>query len=254
MSMTKTLDNRVTVVTGGAGGIGAGIAAVLAQQGAAVIIADRDDAAARQRAEELTAAGFRSAAVHLELTEESSVVSACADIVAQHGVPWLLVNNAGVQDRELLVDSTAAEWDRTIAVNARGPFLMIREIARAMIEAGGGGRIVNIASAALRGMAVKGLGSYAGSKGALLALSRSAAMELVDHNITVNTVLPGGVITPGAIAAKGPAPQGPAAQRMPPLGMVEPHEIGAAVAFFAAPAAARITNQVIAVDGGFSIT
>ena len=123
-----------------------------------------------------------------------------------------------------------------------------------MVAAGDGGRIVNIASAGLQGMTVKGLAAYASSKGAMLALSRDSAMELAEYAITVNTVLPGGVITPGAIAAKGPAPEGPASQRMPPLGLVEPQETGAAVLYFATPAAGRVTNQVIAVDGGFSLT
>src|SRR3546814_10435104 len=84
-----------------------------------------------------------------------------------------------------------------MAVNARGPMLMIREIGRAMVAAGAGGRIVNIASNSARTAAVNGLASYASSKGALLSLGLTSAFELVEHGITVNTVLPGGVITPG---------------------------------------------------------
>ena len=126
-------------------------------------------------------------------------------------------------------------------------------MARAMVSAGDGGRIVNIASNVLRGSIIKGLASYAASKGALVALSQASAFELVDHGITVNTVLPGGVITPGAINAKGPITEGPAT-RQQPLGLVDPREIGAAVLFFATPAARAITNQVLAVDGGFSVT
>jgi NAD(P)-dependent dehydrogenase (short-subunit alcohol dehydrogenase family) len=87
----------------------------------------------------------------------------------------------------------------------------------------------------------------------LLALSRASALELVEYAITVNTVLPGGVATPGAIAAKGPPVEGPA-RRRPPLGICEPRDIGAAVLFFSTPAARSITNQVLAVDGGFSVT
>jgi NAD(P)-dependent dehydrogenase (short-subunit alcohol dehydrogenase family) len=92
-----------------------------------------------------------------------------------------------------------------------------------------------------------------GSKGALLGLTRSSAFELAEHKITVNLLLPGGVGTPGAIAAKGPAVEGPA-RRRPPLGMCEPRDIGAAVYFFASPAARSVTNQTLAVDGGFSVT
>ena len=247
------LEAKVAIVTGGGGGIGAGIAAVLAEAGAMVVIADRDEAAARRLAATLKERGHRADALHVDLADESSIVRACAQVISRHGAPWALVNNAGVQDRELLLESTAGEWDRTNAINARGPFLMTREIARTMAAGGRGGRIVNIGSAALVGSLVKGLAAYAASKGALLGLSRASAFELVDHAITVNAVLPGGVATPGAIAAKGPAAEGPA-RRRPPLGTCEPRDIGAAVLFFASPAARYITNQVLTVDGGWSVT
>jgi NAD(P)-dependent dehydrogenase (short-subunit alcohol dehydrogenase family) len=247
------LDGKIALVTGGASGIGAGIAAVLAESGAIVVIADRDEAGARRAAAALSEGGRRAHAVHADLADEKSIVRACAEVISRYGAPWVLVNNAGVQDREMLLESTASEWDRTNAINARGPFLMTREIARAMAAAGRGGRIVNIGSAALVGSLVKGLAAYSASKGALLGLSRASAFELVDLAITVNTVLPGGVATPGAIGAKGPAAEGPA-RRRPPLGTCEPRDIGAAVLFFASPAARYITNQVLTVDGGWSVT
>ena len=253
MSAGFSLSGKVALVTGGASGIGTGITAVLAEAGATVVIADINDSNARSEVAALTEAGHRVGAVHIDLGDEDSIVRGCAEVVAHYGAPWLLVNNAGLQDRQLLLDGTAAEWDRINRVNARGPFLMTREIARAMVAAGQGGRIVNIASAALTGAIIKGLAAYVGSKGALLALSRASALELVEHAITVNTVLPGGVATPGSMSAKGPSVEGPG-RRRPPLGMSEPRDIGAAVLFFATPAARSITNQVLAVDGGFSIT
>jgi len=247
------LRDRLALVTGGASGIGAGIAAALAEAGATVAIADRDIAAAEQAVTALTAKGQRALAVHLDLADESSVVSACAALIERHGAPWLLVNNAGLQDRELLLETTSAEWERMQAVNARGPMLMTREIGRAMVAAGRGGRIVNIASNSARVPAIKGLASYAASKGALLSLSLVSAFELAEHGITVNTILPGGVMTPGALAAKGPATEGPA-RRRPPLGMCEPQDIGAAVLYFASPAARYVTNQQLTVDAGASLT
>lgn len=248
-----SLDKKVALVTGGASGIGAGIATVLAEAGAFVVIADINREHADREVAKLIAAGHRAAAVTINLAEEKSIVDGCAEVIAQYGAPWVLVNNAGLQDRQAFLDSTADEWDRMNCVNGRGPFLMTREIARAMVAAGQGGRIVNIASAVLRDSIIRGLVAYAGSKGALLGLSGATAFELAEHGITVNTVLPGAVPTPGAMAAKGPASDGPA-RRSLPLGMCEPQDIAAAVFYFASPAARRVTNQVLAVDGGFSVT
>lgn len=248
-----SLTGRVAVVTGGSSGIGLGVAQVLAQAGATVVLAARDHSRSLAAAETITAAGHRAVAVAVDLADETSVTRACSKIVETLGAPWLLVNNAALQDREALLDATSSEWDRIHGVNARGAFLMIRETAREMVVAGRGGRIVNIASNVLRGGLIKGLASYASSKGALAGLASATAYELAEHGITVNTILPAAVITAGAVNATGPRSEGPAT-RPTPFGFQTPHEIGAAVLFFASAAGRAVTNQMLAVDGGFSVT
>ena len=254
MSGAFDLTGRVALVTGGAAGIGAGICELLAEAGARVVIVDRDEASARARVEQGAADDF----VAVDLAEEASIVAACAEVVGRHGVPWLLVNNAGLQHREMLLEGTLDHWERINKINGRAPFLMIREVARAMVAQGpdrpeGRGRIVNCASCGLVGQFVQGLAAYMASKGGLAALTTSAAFELAEHGITVNTVLPGGVGTPGAIGAEGPPPIGPG-NRKPPLGNCTPRDIASAVLYFATPMARLVTNQVLAVDGGFTVT
>jgi NAD(P)-dependent dehydrogenase (short-subunit alcohol dehydrogenase family) len=253
MARPFDLSGRVALVTGGASGIGVGIAQLLAEAGAKVVIADISEDGARAQAQALVEAGHQADAVTIDLSDEASIVVACAEVIARHGTPWALINNAGLQDRELLLQGTAEHWERMNLVNARGPFFMMREIGRAMVAADGGGRIVNVASAALVGSIIHGLSAYTASKGAMAALTVTGALELAEHGITVNTVLPGGVGTPGAIGAKGPEARGPA-RRAPPLGRCEPRDIAAAVLFFASPEARFVTNQVVTVDAGWSVS
>lgn len=246
-----SLSHKIAVVTGGASGIGAGISSVLAQAGAEVVIADINIELAAEKAGELRNEGLKASAVAIDLSDEASVKEASRRIVKEYGTPWVLVNNAGLQHRKLLFDTSGEEWDKTLDVNTRGPFFILRELGKAMADTGEGGRVINIASNAVLGSITRGHAAYASSKSALMGLTNAAALELAAYGITVNAILPGGVVTPGAIHATGPKPEGPAI-RTPPLGLSEPEDIGAAVLFLASPAARKISNQAIAVDGGWT--
>lgn len=243
------LAGKVALVTGGASGIGEGIARVLAEAGARVIVLDRNLPGAETVAASL---GGGAVARALDVADEAAVTASLADVVGQFGAPWLLVNCAGVQDRVALLDGTAADWDRNYEVNLRGAFFCLREVARAMIAGGVPGRIVNITSVAATAPTMIGLSAYSASKHGMLGLTRSAALELAEHGITVNSVQPGGVITPGALASNGPAPSGRASEE-PPLGRVVPEQIAGAVLYFASALAARTTGQTLAVDAGYQL-
>jgi NAD(P)-dependent dehydrogenase (short-subunit alcohol dehydrogenase family) len=248
-----SLDGKVALVTGAAGGIGAGIAQVLAEAGACVVIADLQADAAAAKAHDLTRAGFKADWIMMDVAEENSVVEASAELIRRHGAPWALVNNAGIQDRAYIDTQATETWDRIQAVNARGPFLVTRECGRAMVASGQGGRIINIASGVLAGMLTRGAAAYTASKGALAAFSSVAALEYAPHGITVNIILPGAVLTPGTLGAKGPPTEGPGTRRAI-FGLCEPADIGFAVLYLASPVARMVTNQTLAVDGGFSIS
>ena len=221
---------------------------MLADIGARVIVADRDSKGARAVAEALPNDAIP---LNLDVADEAALVHAMSDALAQWGVPWLLVNCAGVQDRSLLVNASVDEWDQLYTVNLRGSFLCLREVATAMIAQGLGGRIVNISSLSAVTPMMAGLGPYAATKAGVIGLTQNAALEFAEHCITVNAVLPGGVDTPGVRSARGTPPSGPAMRFPPPLGACTEEDIAAAVAYLASPAAGRISGQSIIVDGGF---
>lgn len=241
------LAGKVAFVTGGASGIGKGISEILAEAGARIVVLDRDLKGGEAVAADL---GGGAIARSLDIRNEASVTAAIAALVAEVGAPWLLVNCAGVQNRVSLLEGTSADWDRNYEVNLRGAFFCLREAARAMIAAGGGGRIVNITSLAATAPVMAGLSAYAATKHGLLGLTRSAALELLEHRITVNSVQPGPVPTPGAKNAAGPAPSGRITQP-PIMGRISAEEIGGAVLYFASALAGRTTGQTLVVDGGY---
>jgi NAD(P)-dependent dehydrogenase (short-subunit alcohol dehydrogenase family) len=247
------LSGRTAIVTGGASGIGEAIAHCLAGLGANVVVVDRDGERASAVRRDILADGGVADVEVIDIASEAAVIHGVKAIVDRHGPPHILVNNAGVQDREPMFDISGEEWDRIQGINLRGSFLMLRECAKAMVAANVPGSIVNIASLGVTHPMIEGLSAYSASKAGLVALTRNSAFELSHAGIRVNAVLPGGVVTPGSSHGAARRVEGPGT-RPSPLGQLMPADIAAAVAFLASPAGAKITGQALAVESGWLLT
>jgi NAD(P)-dependent dehydrogenase (short-subunit alcohol dehydrogenase family) len=245
------LDGRLVCVTGAGRGLGLALARALAADGAHVVVAEVDpDRAAAAAATIAGEDGGRATAVVTNVADEGSVARLAARVV-DLGPLWALVNNAGLADAvggKRFEELSVAEWDRLMAVNARGPWLVSRHLLPAL-RAGTGGRILHLASdAALYGS--PRLAHYVASKGAVLALTRAMARELGDEGITVNAVAPG--LTEGPSAERIPAERHQLYARNRALTRPQrPDDLVGAVRFLLSDAAAYVTGQCLVVDGGF---
>ena len=249
------LDGRVAAVTGAAEGMGREIANLLAGSGASVAILDRNSGGAAEVVRAIGHWGGRALAVGMDLADEKSIVAAIQEVAQRFGGIDILVNCAGIQNRQLLTETSTELWDLVQSINSRGLFVCVREAARLMRAAGRGGRIVNISSMGSIHPIMPGLAAYNASKAAVNALTRSAALELSGDGITVNAILPGAVATAGAAKAPGPAPSGRVVAGLPPLGrLATPTDIAAAVLFLAGNGAAAITGQTLCIDAGYLLS
>jgi len=188
LSQLASLDGRTAVVTGGGAGIGAAIAARLAEAGAAVLIGDlAEETAARH--------GDKAVAFALDVTKTASIEAAVENVVQRWGGVDILVNNAGIFDMGPIVEVTEASYDKVFAVNVKGLFFTLQAVAKRMIARGRGGKIINMASqAGRRGEALVSI--YCASKAAVISLTQSAGLDLIKHRINVNGIAPGVVDTP----------------------------------------------------------
>ncbi|WP_018501238.1 SDR family NAD(P)-dependent oxidoreductase [Parafrankia discariae] len=245
--------SRVAVVTGGASGIGLGVARLLLADGHRVAILDLDARAVRAAATELAAIG-KVLAVAADVADRASVDAAFEQVRAQLGPVQILVTSAGVESFDPLLDITADVWNRIIAVNLTGTFSCAQAAAPDMIAAGWG-RIVTISSSSAQSGAPN-MAHYTAAKGGVIALTKSLAVELAGHGITANTIPPAIVDTPMARRgeANGNIPGVDLISTMVPLGRAgTPEDIAAACSFLCSEGAGYITGQVIGVNGGIYI-
>ena len=239
------LAGQVALVSGAAQGIGHAIARNLHGRGATVWLLDIDLAAAQAAAE---AMGGRAHACRVDVTDEASLVSARATIMARDGRIDILVNNAGVYPPGNLREITVESWDRVFAINCKGVFLASRVFMEPMIAAGYGRMVAIVTVDAY--IPKPGMPHYAASKAAVLSLVKTFALELAPHGILVNGV------SPGAVATDRAKSEGWLVKRIPeiPLGRAgEPEDIAEVVAFLASPANRFITGETVVASGGMTM-
>ncbi len=244
--------SHVAVVTGGASGIGLGVARQFVTDGHDVAILDQRGADAA--AAELQGAGARVLGVDVDVADRQSVEAAYARVRAELGPVGILVTSAGVESFDPLLEITAEKWDRIIAVNLTGTFTCVQAAVPDMLAAGWG-RIVTISSSSAQSGAPN-MAHYAASKGGVIALTKSLAVDLARSGITVNTIPPSLVDTPMARAAEaaGDFPGVDVVGPMVPLGRAgTPADIAAACSFLCSEGGSYITGQIIGVNGGMYI-
>ena len=245
------LQGKTAIVTGSGRGIGAGIAVVLAREGANIVVSDRTLEACEEMVGKIKSSGGKAIAVAADVSNKAEVTAMAAATVKQFGAIDILVNNAGIEGRPCLTqDLSEEQWDRVLNVNLKGVFLCCQAVIPQMMKQKKG-RIVNIGSTAAIRMTFFGGPEYTASKHGAAGLSQHLAWELADSNITVNTVCPGGVQTPLMEAGTTAEYREATVKRLVPLGRFTTiEEIGEAVSFLASDRAAMITGQMLAVDGG----
>ena len=243
----SALDGTVAVVTGGSRGIGAAIATLLAERGAAVVVSGRDEDRLKAAVKALEGDGHRVVGMVADAARREDAERLVEVAREQFGRLDVLVNNAGITRDALLVRMKDDDWDRVMETNLRGTFLMTRAAGRVMMRQRSG-RIVNITSTA-GVMGNPGQANYSAAKAGLIGLTKAAARELAHWNILVNAVAPGLIETDMTAAIPAAARQALLAQ-VPLARMGGVQDVAEMVGFLAGDAAGYITGQVFHVNGG----
>ena len=248
----RRFTGKVAVVTGAGSGIGQAVALRLAGEGAAVAALDIAEEGVRSTVEQITAAGGRGTAISCDVTSEESVIAAVAATVEALGPPTVVCNVAGIGGFFNTVDMPLDRWEKILAVNLTGTFLVCKATLPHLLEQGG--CIVNVASnTALMGQAYSA--AYCASKAGVLMFSKALAAEYLSRGVRVNVIAPGGVDTPlvGTFELPEGADFNELTKIMSPLGFATPAEMAGSVAFLASDESSYTTGSVLSVDGGLTI-
>jgi NAD(P)-dependent dehydrogenase (short-subunit alcohol dehydrogenase family) len=247
------LTNKVAIVTGARRGIGKGIALMLAQAGAKVVVSDIDEKECQKVVEEIKKIGSDGLAIKCDVTNRKEVEGMVKKTIEKFGRIDILVNNAGIAPFKPFLEITEEEWDRVLAVNLKGYYLCAQAVAKEMIKRGWG-RIINIASVAMGqvGFGFPNLTHYCASKGGIVAFTEALALELTPKGINVNAISPGVIATEMAkpVIEDEKTKQSILA-RIPKGRIGQPEDIAAAVVFLSSEEADYISGATLVVDGGW---
>lgn len=256
LSELLDLNGKAAIVTGGAKGIGQGIAYRLAEAGAAVLVADLDEVAAQATVKQLTDKGWKAENFKVDVSDEAQVQAMIVTCKEKFGSVDILVNNAGIYPPAPVAQMSEEGFERVMRVNLRSVFLTTKHAAGVM-KSQGGGRIINITSIDALHPSMIGLAHYDASKHGAWGFTKNSALELAEHNIWVNAIAPGGISTPGVAAmSQGASAEQMAASTKAFMGKIPMHrmgesdEIGTVALFLASDMSSYMTGSQIVVDGG----
>jgi NAD(P)-dependent dehydrogenase (short-subunit alcohol dehydrogenase family) len=246
------LTNQISLVTGAARGLGRAISLALASAGSDVALGLRDIKTGETLVKEIEAMGRRALPLQMDVTKLDQIFAAVEKTVSEFGRLDVLVNNAGIAPENFAENFTEADFDATLAVNLKGTFFASQAAGRAMIKQKQG-RIINLGSQA-GSVALPGEPVYCMTKAAISHLTKCLAVEWGKHNITVNTVAPTFISTPGTDAALADAAfRADVVERIAALHRIgTPSDVTGAVVFLASPAASLITGHTLLIDGGWT--
>jgi glucose 1-dehydrogenase len=246
-----SLKNKVAIVTGGNSGIGKAVALELANQGANIVIDYFSHPEATEELEQqIVALGDQAIGVEADVSKVADLQKLIDTAVARLGRVDIMVNNAGIETRTSVLETTEAQYDKVLDINLKSAFFGTQIAAKQMIKQGGGGRIINITSVH-EDWPMPGNTAYCLSKGGMRMLTRTAGLELAPHNILVVGVGPGAIATPINLSTmKNPALLAKLDAAIPLGRMARPQEIATVVAFLAGDGASYITATTIFADGG----